>query len=312
MDRPVRTALFGYGHLGKYHAQKCADIDNCDFVAIVETNKKARQAAQTSYPSVQVVDRPEQIMGQVEALIIAVPTSAHYPLVKQGLEMEKHIFCEKPLCQYFSEGEELAQLAQKSQKVLQVGHSERFHQAWKLIEHSPIVREEGGMIRIERVAPFKGRGTDVDVVRDLMSHDLDLLLHVFGERPKKIYAQGFKVRTSQWDHVNCYIILESGRAASITVGRNHVFEKRSLELINQKGCLYIDLCQHEILTAPSLGSNQREKYEHQDHLLVEQQSFYRCIQNGQSPIVSIEEGIEVLFYLEKILLALESKQVIEL
>ena len=319
--RAVKTALVGYGHLGKWHAKKCEGLKSCDLVGIVELDEMARAKALKAYPHVQVVGDLDQILDQVEALVIVTPTSTHYSLVKKGLEEGKHIFCEKPLCQFFFEAEELSSLVKESKLVIQVGHSEQFQEAWSLIANSPILKGKKGAIQVNRFGPFQGRVTDVDVVQDLMPHDLDLLLHVLKEKPVRIHARGFKVRTDHWDHVNCHLTLESGWEAHMTVGRCHVFEQRSWEFINQQGCLYIDLGRYETLIAlgnktkneDSINSNvERIPYEKRDILLKEQQEFYHCIQHNKRPQVSLDEGKEVVFYFNKILEAIESNEVINL
>ena len=303
----VKTALFGHGHLGKYHAQKCASIPECDFVAVVESNEKARERARQLYPDILVTDRAESVWDQVEALIVATPTVSHHRLVREGLERGKHVFCEKPLCQSLVEADELCRLADSSGRVVQVGHSERFHQAWELVADSPVMAAPGGAMTMERVAPFKGRATDVDVVRDLMTHDLDLLLHVLKERPTRIRAQGFKIRTRLWDHVSCSMDLASGRSANIVVGRNHTYERRGVELINGRGHLAIDLLHCEIATALSDEKEVvKSTYSPRDHLMEQQREFYQCILNSSAPRVSVHQGREVVFYVDKVLSALDS------
>ena len=317
----VSTALVGYGHLGRWHAEKCESLESCNLVAIVELDEKNQAKARKAHPDIQVVGQLDQVLDQVEALIIVTPTSTHYSLVKKGLEKGKHIFCEKPLCRFVSEAEKLFLLAKESKLVIQVGHSEQFQEAWKLIADSPMLKGEKGSIQVNRFAPFMGRVTDVDVVQDLMAHDLDLLLHVLQERPVRIHARGFKIRTDHWDHVNCHLTLESGWEAHITVGRCHAFEQRSWEFINQQGCLYIDLNRYEILVA--LGSQienkegihpgvERISYKNNDILLKEQKEFFHCIQHSKRPRVSLDEGKEVVFYFNKVLEGLESNKVIDL
>ena len=314
MVEPVKTALIGYGHLGKYHAQKCAVLNTCDFMAIVDHNSQARERAQKDYPQIQVAANWDEVAQKVEALIIVTPTSSHYQLVEQALGQSKHVFCEKTLCSSYSEAQKLCQFAKESPKqVIQVGHSERFHKAWGLMRHFP--DHPQGAIRMDRLAPFKGRATDVDVVQDLMAHDLDLLLHVLKERPVEIRAQGFKIRTKQWDHVNCQLVLASGRMAHISVGRSHVVEKRKMEIVNPLGCLVVDLCRHEVSTSVASSSDQEVEvisYQQCDHLLEQQREFYHCIRSGEGPRVSIEQARDVIFNLDKVLHALESGQTIQL
>ena len=212
-----------------------------------------------------------------------------------ALEQGKHVFCEKPLCPSFVQAEELCRLAQAKAReglVVQVGHSERFHHGWELLADSPVATERERFIRLDRLAPFTGRGADVDVVQDLMSHDLDIVLHIFGEKPSRLKATGFKIQTSQWDAVTCHFVFESGSEAIATADRAHSLVRRSVDVVSNKGHFFLDLCDQK-----------------GDHLQQEQEEFYRCIRGDQdAPTVSVDHARDVVFYMDKILDSLNSKR----
>lgn len=166
--------------------------------------------------------------------------------------------------------------------------------------------EQKSIVKIDRVAPFKGRAEDVDVVQDLMIHDIDLLIYLFKEVPISVSASGFKIKTSKWDHVTATFKFASNRIAFLTVSRNYVVEKRDVNFMTSDGCLNIDLLNRKMLIAQkSLDEISEVNYEARDHLLEEQKSFYESILN-QAPIsVSIEDGYRAMKILEKVLESLD-------
>ena len=304
----VNVAVVGYGHLGKWHTQKSSQLENSNLVAIVEPYEKNQIAAKETYPGVIVTGSLDDVLDKVEAVIIVTPTSTHHELVKKCLSAGKHVFCEKPLCSTMEEVLDLEPLVKE--QIVQVGHSERCHQAWELLSSKFNELTGKKTIRIERYAPFKGRATDVDVVQDLMIHDIDLMLYLFQQKPVSVTSIGHKIRTDKWDHVTSHFVLESGDEVIIISGRNHVKEVRSLEAMGEHGCLYVDLFKNEILTGTNTefeegGYVKTEPYEKRDHLLLEQEAFFNSIQNKSKPMVSFEDGKNAVYLVSKVLESLE-------
>ncbi len=311
---PVRVITIGYGFLGKWHAQKAhALVELCRPVAIVEPFAAGQAAARAAHPDTPVLADWREA-NEFDAAVIVTPTSLHYQVAKDLLHAGKHVFCEKPLCSTVGEAQELADLAEKKKLILQVGHSERCHQAWERLALKSL---PGPLqLRIDRYAPFKGRATDVDVVQDLMIHDIDLMLWLFGRRLKSVSAQGFKIRTSNWDHVTATFELEGGMLATITAGRNHVHEVRALEVLHASGATRVDLFANKLQFAPagevSSGVFVREEsYEKRDHLLIEQRAFYQSILHGQAVMVSGAEGVAAVAAVEAVLRSLASASKVE-
>lgn len=294
--KKVKVAIIGYGHLGKWHADKAWALkDQCDLIAVVEKNPDAQKNAREKFPSVKVVSDVGEIISEIEAAIVVTPTSFHYEIVEYLLKEKKHVFCEKPLCSTEAQARSLEELAVKNHLVLQVGHSERCHEAWeKLI---PALAEIKGpmVIKIERVAAFKGRATDVDVVQDLMIHDLDLVSYLTKKLPTRIRAKGFKIRTQYWDHVEAELDYADGSVARITSSRNHVKEKRELEIMSAQGCYAVDMFALKYSYAPSTQITdgvfvQESPYSKRDHLLIEHQYFYDSINHGKPIFVDGKAG----------------------
>ena len=310
--KKVRVALIGYGHLGKWHAQKVeAHPNEAEFVAIVEKFEKGQEAARANHPKVKIVSDINEVINDIDAAFIVTPTSTHFELVSLLLKNNKHVFCEKPLCSHDQEAKELRNIAEDKNVVLQVGHSERFHEAWEKLRQDLQGLKAPYQIRINRAAPFKGRATDVDVVQDLAIHDLDLLMHLFNEKPVSIRGMGQKIRTQNWDHALLQVKMEKGCEAQIVVGRNHTHELRDLEVISSDGMIYVDLFQNKISHAPK-GSFEdgsfvkTESYTKRDHLLLEHAHFYRSILEGKKPVVGLRDGLAAVHLVDRALEALKT------
>lgn len=312
----VRVAVIGYGHLGKWHCQKvAAHADVAEFVAIVEKFPAGQEAARANHPNVKVVSDISEVMNEIDAAFVVTPTSIHFELVSLLLNNGKHVFCEKPLCSNDDEGKKLRDLATNKKLILQVGHSERFHEAWETLRSRFQTLTPPYTVRINRVAPFKGRATDVDVVQDLAIHDLDLILFLFKERPLSIRATGLKIRTDKWDHATIQVTMEKGSEAHIVVGRNAVKEMRDLEVISKEGMTTVDLFANKILEATNTkyedGTFVKEaSYPKRDHLLLEHGHFYNSIMKGSAPVVGLIDGLNAVHLIDCTLKSMDTHAVV--
>ena len=197
--------------------------------------------------------------------------------------------------------------------IIQVGHSERFHEAWERLRERFLKLDSPYSVRINRVAPFKGRATDVDVVQDLAIHDLDLLSYLFKERPKTISASGYKIRTNKWDHASIRISMENECEAHIVVGRNAVKEVRELEVTSRHGMITVDLFTNKIYEAVAStfedGSFiKEENYPKRDHLLFEHKHFYVSILENKPSIIGLRDGLNAVHLVDCTLNSLETNR----
>lgn len=296
----VRVAVLGYGHLGKWHCQKVeAHKDVAEFVAIVEKFPAGQEAAKTNHPNVKIVNDIKDVISEIDAAFVVTPTSTHFELVSYLLQNGKHVFCEKPVCSNDEEANKLREIAAGKNVVIQVGHSERFHEAWEKLRDKMQKLPTPFTVRINRVAPFKGRATDVDVVQDLAIHDLDLLLYLFKQRPKTITAHGYKIRTPKWDHASITVSMEEKCEAIVTVGRNATKEIRELEVISKDGMITVDLFANKIYEATSSKYEdgtfvKEEAYSKRDHLLLEHKHFYESVLNKKAAVIGIRDGFNAV------------------
>lgn len=309
--KKVRVAVLGYGHLGKWHCQKVeAHKEVAEFVAIVEKFPTGQEAAKAAHPGVRIVSDIKEVINDIDAAFIVTPTSTHFELVKYLLENNKHVFCEKPVCSNDNEAAKLKEIAAGKNVVLQVGHSERFHEAWEKLRTQFQDLPRPFTVRINRYAAFKGRATDVDVIQDLGIHDLDLLMYLFSAKPKAVLAHGYKIRTDKWDHASIYVKLEDECDAFIVIGRNSTKEVRDLEVVSKNGIIHVDLFANKIAVATS-GKNEdgtfvtEEAYAKRDHLLLEHKNFYESIRTGRPAVVNLKDGMNAVHLVDCALKAME-------
>jgi predicted dehydrogenase len=314
----VRVAVIGFGHLGKWHTQKADVLPNCELVAVIERKEKIWEEISRQYPQCIITDKLEDIIGKIDAAIIATPTSTHFQFVKGLLAHKKHVFCEKTITQTLQEVLSIKEEIPPGVK-LQIGHSERFHNCWvPLIQnnfHDKLTHDS--FMKIERRALFKGRATDVDVVQDLMIHDIDLLLWIMNEIPTSVKCHGSKILTKYWDNVTAVFDFASGRQAIITSCRGYTSEIRQLDLSNNNGYLNIDLLNLKVSHSTfnketSLVDIEEYQYEKNDHLLSEQESFYNSILNDEATIISVDDGIHAANLIEKVLISLQTNKAIQI
>lgn len=298
----IKTVLIGHGHLGKWHAEKIHQSDLAELVGVVEFNENTHVEIAKKFPQAKVVKELAQIDIDFEAAIVATPTIYHYELTKSLLENGKHVFCEKPVCHHLEAAMDLkrASLEQKN-LILQVGHSERVHACWENQKISKFLKE-ASFIEIDRVAPFKGRATDVSVVQDLMIHDIDLLLFQCGFEVQEVKAIGIKTLSDKYDCVTAMFEGQNNRLAKITSSRIDPAEKRMLRASHASGVIAINLLSKEISSFENGKLVEVESYPVRDHLAIQQEHFYRSIRDTKSnPIFcDLNDALKVQEVMEEV------------
>lgn len=296
----VRTAVIGVGYLGRFHAQKYASLPDSQLIAVADASAEARDRVAAETGCRAVADYRE-LLGEVDAVSIATPTPLHHPIARDCLEHGIHVLVEKPVTETLEEARNLVDIAERSGCVLQVGHLERFNAA--------ILALEGTLgtprfIESHRLAPFKERGTDVNVVLDLMIHDIDLIQSLVGAPIESIDAVGASVFSAGLDIANARIRYANGCVANTTASRVSMKMERKLRLFQDDAYVSIDL-QQKVLTvvrkppagaaaAPGQVVIEERSYEQGDALRLEIESFLRSIREGRPPAVSGEDGLRAL------------------
>jgi predicted dehydrogenase len=296
----IRTAVIGVGYLGRFHAQKYAVLPGSQLVAVVDARAETRDAVAGEVGCRPVADYRE-LFGQVDAVSIATPTPLHFPIAQDCLEHGVHVLVEKPVTETPEQARALIASASRHGRILQVGHLERFNAA--------ILALAGTLgaprfIESHRLAPFKERGTDVNVVLDLMIHDIDLIQSLVGAPIESIDAVGASVFSAGLDIANARIRYANGCVANTTASRVSMKMERKLRLFQDDAYISIDL-QQKVLTvvrkpppgtatAPGQVVIEERNYEQGDALRLEIEAFLRAIREGRPPVVSGEDGLRAL------------------
>ncbi len=313
MQEKIKTAIIGCGYMGNLHGTKMLQSTMAELSAIVDTSCD-KSYIKENFSNIPFYDSVDKLLKNqsIDATIVATPTSKHFDIVRKLIASSKHILCEKPLTSTLDEAFAIRDLLIDNDLVVQVGHIERFHEIWNQRSKYPEFFKKPSTIKINRMSPYKGRSTDIDVVKDLMIHDLDLIFYLFNEIPCDVHAVGHKIRTGSWDYVTSKFSFNSGREAFITAGRNHICEVRSLEITNEHGCFFMDILNKQLSIADAITKNKdkfitRINYKEEDLLLKEQEHFFNSINEKLPAIVNIEDGILALELSALVLKSLEKK-----
>jgi predicted dehydrogenase len=282
--------VIGAGHMGRYHAQKFASCEGAELAAVVDAD--ASRAA--SFPGTPFFESHRKILSMCDAAVIAVPTDRHYAIARDCIAHGLHVLIEKPIAATLAQADALIRLAKKKKVVLQVGHVQRFNRGFAAIT----ARLDRPMfIETERLAPFKNRGVEVDVVLDLMIHDLDLMVALARSEVKRVSASGFRVLTRDIDIATAYIEFESGCVANLSASRVSQAAVRKLRMFQSGVYLSADLQTGAVrFVTQRAGEVQQteENYSGGDDLAEQARSFVSSIQKKRPAAVSGEDGRRAL------------------
>jgi predicted dehydrogenase len=233
----VRTGVIGAGGLGIHHIRILRDMQGPDFVGFFESRPE-RAAHVATELGVRAFASLDELLDQVDAVTIVVPTPGHYAVAQQVLARGIHAMIEKPLAATLDEADAMLALAREHGAVLQTGHVERFNRAIRAA--LPFV-DAPRFIESDRLSPFNPRGSDVAVVLDLMIHDIDLVHTLVGGKASSVMAVGVPVLTPFVDIANARLTFESGAVANITASRVSRERMRKIRIFQQSGYLSLDL-----------------------------------------------------------------------
>lgn len=236
MRNPLRVGVIGVGHLGQHHARIYSTMPDVDLCGVCDMDEgRGRKIADER--QVPFFAKMESLLSGVDAVSVAVPTLAHFEVVAACLSHGCHVLVEKPITSHVSEGERLVTMARECGKILHVGHVERFNPIVEVIR--PLI-DHPGFVECHRLSPFQPRGTDVDVVRDLMIHDLDLLLSLGLGPIREIEARGLPILTDFPDVANVRIVFEQGCLANLTASRVSTGRLRKLRIFQANRYISVD------------------------------------------------------------------------
>ena len=302
----LRVAVVGVGYLGRFHAQKYRALDaEVELVGVCDLNAEQGAAVAREVGTALVADY-RALADDVDAVTIAASTSAHFEIAQFFLEHGVHVLVEKPMTRTSAEGALLARIAAERQLKLQVGHVERFNPALVAARRT---LDEVRFIECHRLAPFKGRGADVNVILDLMIHDLDVILSLVDAEPTGVSAVGIPVLTDDVDIANARIEFANGAIANVTASRVSTGAQRRFRVFQPNLYVSIDFGSGEVRRVTKQGEWQAGaeplheeawNLDKGDALLAETKAFLAAIRDDVPCVVSGEDGVAALALAESI------------
>jgi predicted dehydrogenase len=298
-DSAINVGVVGVGYLGKFHAEKYAASAKANLIAVIDTDE-ARAKEIGAAVGVDAATDYRALFGRVKCVSIAVPTRFHYQVAREFIEAGIDVLVEKPLTAEIDEARELVAAAQQKNVILQVGHLERFNPAIRRLEG---VVKDPKFVECHRLAPFIERGTDVDVVLDLMIHDIDVIASLVRSPVVRVEAVGVPVLTDKPDIANARITFANGCIANVTSSRVSLKRERKVRFFQSDAYISIDYDQRraQIYHKPAPGAGwldiRAENIEitDGDALADEIDSFLDCVAARTLPLVG---GAEALLALE--------------
>ncbi len=300
----LKTAVIGVGYLGKFHADKYAALNNNELIAVVDVDIDAAQVIADKH-GVKALSDYKSLLGKVDAVSIAAPTTLHYKIARDFLEHNAHVLIEKPITVTVSEADKLIELAQSNNLLIQVGHLERFNSALLGLDDSLNNRPgQPKFIESHRLSPFNPRATDVNVVLDLMIHDIDIILDIVKSDIKEMRVSGIKVLTQSTDIANARLEFENGCVANVTASRVSAKTERKMRFFQNNAYISVDFHNH-VLKIYKKGDREmypgipeivgeESTFDNNDALNLEITAFLDSIQNGTPVIVDGKSGRRAL------------------
>ena len=297
---PVRVAVVGAGYLGRFHAEKYNALDGVELVGIVDV-ETAKAAEVASHCRSRAFSRHQDLVGQVDAVSIVVPTPLHFAIAGDFLKNGVDVLIEKPMTTTLAEARELIDIATNNGLILQVGHLERFNPAVMAVRERI---QKPMFIESHRLSLYQGRSTDVSVVLDLMIHDIDIILNFVGAPIKAIHASGAAVVSAHCDIANARIEFASGCVANITASRISTKNQRKVRLFQKNAYIAVDFAAREIThiqqtgeagSAPIPGMTvDQVRFPEGDALAAELRAFVDAVATRREPEVTGEMGYQAL------------------
>tara|TARA_Y100001970_G_scaffold294366_1_gene451684 strand:- start:12513 stop:13496 length:984 start_codon:yes stop_codon:yes gene_type:complete len=309
-SKKIQYGVIGAGHIGNYHAQQIKNIANVKLIGIYDVNFKQAQKIADLY-NVEAFNSLSSLLETCDAVSVATPAQTHFKIAILALQNNCHVFIEKPITTNLQEAEAIIQEAETLNKLVQVGHIERFNPAFAyLLTHQNI--SSSRFIESERLAPFNQRGLDVNVLLDLMIHDIDLILCIKNCGVKNIEAIGINVLSKNIDLANARITFEDNSVANLTASRISDTSVRKLRIFNKQQYFSLNLQNHSVDSysvktknpnkqSQLIFSNQNKSIVHnktsvpkQNALYEELASFISSIQTGKKIMVDASAGTEAI------------------
>ena len=299
----VKVAVIGIGYLGEFHAQKYKVNKNAELVGIVDTNKQRCDDISKKI-GVKAYNDYKLITDHVDAVSIVVPTHLHYEIAKYFIDNKKHVLIEKPFASNIKEARSLRKVSEEREIILQIGHLERFNKAFVKLKNNV---KNPLFIECNRISPFKIRGTEVDVIMDLMIHDIDIIMSLNKSKIKNIQASGISVLTNKTDIANARIVFEDNCVCNLSSSRISDKVERKMRVFQKNAYFSLDYQKSNLDSYKKVKNNDLTSIEKtqvafskNDSLKEEINSFIECIKNKNKAVVNATDGLNALKYALKI------------
>ncbi|MEJ2007838.1 MAG: Gfo/Idh/MocA family oxidoreductase [Acidobacteriota bacterium] len=304
----MRVAVIGVGEHGKRHAHAFKRVNGADLAGGYD-QREGRAQALAAELGVKAFGSLEEALGAVQAVSIVIPTTDHAAVARLALDAQIDVLLEKPITRTVEEADALIELADRTGRILQVGHLERFNPgvvAAKAVTRQPLFFE------IHRLGVFSPRSLDVDVVFDLMIHDLDLVLWMEGAKVGEVRAVGLPVLTNRVDIANARVEFENGAVANLTASRVSTEKVRKFRYFQPHEYISIDFSRRDALllnvdhegAQPGIAFRKLEA-QNADPLEAELESFVECVRSRRPPLVGGREGRSALALAERVMFCIE-------
>jgi predicted dehydrogenase len=300
MNESLRAGVIGVGYLGRFHARIYDDMEGVDLVGVADTDRETADRVAKEYGTRAFYD-PMALLDEVDVVSVVVPTSLHRQVAVPYLEKGIHMLLEKPVASTLEDARVIVETARKHGATLQIGHLERFNAGiMALADHV----NEPRFIEAHRLGPFVERATDVDVVTDLMIHDIDIILSLVGDKLISISATGTPVLTDHVDIANARLEFANGAVANVTASRVSNKKFRRIRVFGRNSYRSINLVdqQQEVDYPGEIPEGQNyPEIVYETHSITpsqpldaELEHFINAIRQGDEPLVTGEDGMEAL------------------
>jgi len=320
----LKIAVFGAGHLGKFHLNNWLEIEDVSLVGFYDPDDANAQSVSEKY-KLKRYTNPEELLDACDAVDIIAPTIYHFELCDMALRKGKHVFVEKPLANTMEEARMLVKLAKESNLKFQVGHVERFNPAFLSLKDYKL---QPMFIEVHRLAQFNPRGTDVSVILDLMIHDIDIILNLVKSNVSYISANGVSVMSDTPDIANVRIEFDNGCVANLTSSRISMKKMRKMRLFQKDAYIGIDFLDKktEVIRLNAEGdknvftfdieTNNGKKtiaianpiIEDGNAIKMELEAFKNAIVNNTETPVTVQDGFSAMEVAHQILEKINHKQ----
>ncbi len=299
MPKHLSVGVVGVGYLGRFHALIYARHPDVDLVGVVDSDPQ-RAAAVAAEAGCAAYTEASGLLDRVDAVSIVVPTTVHLPVARQFLDRGIHVLLEKPIATTVAEGAEIVAAADRARVILQIGHLERFNAGVMALAE----RIEGPrFIEAHRMSPFVARATDVDVISDLMIHDIDIVLSLMNTEISHISAAGAAVLTDHIDIANARIEFENGAVANVIASRVSREKMRRIRVFQHHRYQSLDFIEQRLDVAyPQARPDERWPEIVTERIAIEPvkpldaeiDAFVRAVTDGEAPLVGGRVGLRAL------------------